>query len=326
MEYDKNIGKWIIDTDPGSDDSLAILFGLKFIKDNLVALSVVEGNNSVHQCFLNSKKICAISNRFVPIYKGCELNMSNKFFNFSDFTEFHGIDGMFDVEEFFGFEDKYKIDSLQANFNEDHPFLDEYSPLKIIELCYKYNNLNILTIGKATNLSLAFMLDPNIVNRINKVVMMGGSYHFRGNVSAGSEFNFCADPIASKIILDNFTNVIIFPWETCERHKLTHSKFVNSEENDVNNFCMEILRKKLGSIEEGIFADYGAALAAFYPNIIKLSDYEYADVVIDSSSDLNGALIISKSNVNFIDKPKFEIIKEIDQNLFDEFFKMIIKR
>ena len=36
--------KWIIDTDPGIDDSFAIILGMTVLKENLIALSIGNGN------------------------------------------------------------------------------------------------------------------------------------------------------------------------------------------------------------------------------------------------------------------------------------------
>jgi inosine-uridine nucleoside N-ribohydrolase len=169
------------------------------------------------------------------------------------------------------------------------------------------------------------------LNRINKVVIMGGSYQFKGNSSACAEFNFFADPVAAKIITDNFKNILIYPWEPCELHKLAYSVFENTandkeynEDRHTHSFCTQMLKKKMNSSEEGIFADYGAALAAFYPSIIKSSFNGYGDVLIDGTDDTNGAMILSCKNIE--KRNKFKIVRELDQNLYIEFFNFMIGR
>jgi inosine-uridine nucleoside N-ribohydrolase len=327
MEYDNDIGKWIIDTDPGSDDSFAILFGLIFLKENLIALSVVEGNSNLEQCYLNAKKICSISERFVPVYKGCELGISNKKYDFADYSAFHGQDGLFNLEDFYGFENSYMDKYEQKLSGEGFSFLDCNSSLKMIELSYKLEKINILTIGRLTNIAVAYMIDPTIVNRINKIVIMGGSYKFNGNSSAGAEFNFFADPIAAKIVINNFKNVMIYPWEPCEIYKFNNSVIEHCiHDNNINLFCRQILIKKMNSPEEGIFADYGAALCAFYPQVIKSYMHVHTDIVIEGTEDVLGAMIIAnKRTSDQASQNKCCVIKELDYKIFVECFKLMIR-
>jgi purine nucleosidase len=55
--------KWIIDTDPGVDDSFAIILGLSILKENLIALSIENGNVGIESCFINAKKICVVKKK-----------------------------------------------------------------------------------------------------------------------------------------------------------------------------------------------------------------------------------------------------------------------
>ena len=54
-----------------------------------------------------------------------------------------------------------------------------------------------------TNLAMAIRLEPRILEKINEVVLMGGSYS-NGNVTAAAEFNIYSDPEAAYIV---FTSV-----------------------------------------------------------------------------------------------------------------------
>jgi purine nucleosidase len=317
-------GKWIIDTDPGTDDAFAILLALNSIKNNLIAISVVEGNVEIEKCYINAKKVCVINAlHHIPIYKGCYLNLVNEKYTAE---EFHGKDGLFDIEKFRNYESKYNEDILSLHKNEKYPIIEECSALKIIELCYKHENINILTLGPLTNLALAFMIDPNIINRIGKLVIMGGSYMARGNIKPHCEFNFCVNPIATKIVLDNFKNIIVYPWETAERHQLSLEYMQEHwTDNEKSYFCREIIIKK-AEIEGGIFADYGAAVAALFPQSIKTLKTAYYEVIIDSNDSLNGALVIKGKNNNFNDKAKtIQIVEELHENYFLELFKYMIK-
>ena len=64
--------KFIIDTDPGTDDAVAILIALAhFTDDELLALTTVSGNVNVDVGTRNALRILEHSNRNnIPVYKG----------------------------------------------------------------------------------------------------------------------------------------------------------------------------------------------------------------------------------------------------------------
>src|SRR5690606_31648280 len=140
-------------------------------------------------------------------------------------------------EHILNFDEKYDKTSNKKLENKDFPIFENHSPLKIIELCYKYDKLNILTLGPLTNIAAAYMLDPNIVNHVNRLVIMGGTPTHKGNVTECVEFNFYCDPIATKMVLDNFKNVTIYPWEPCEFHLFTEEEIHHCEIDDKGIFC-----------------------------------------------------------------------------------------
>ena len=64
------MGDWVIDTDPGIDDSFAITHSINILKDHLKLISITGGNNGVKQCVINAKKICVINERKYNISQG----------------------------------------------------------------------------------------------------------------------------------------------------------------------------------------------------------------------------------------------------------------
>lgn len=324
--YDPSVGKWIIDTDPGTDDAFAIIFALHYIKEHLIALSIEDGTVGIEKCFINAKKVLAIQGKGnIPIYKGCSLNLSGvKFIALS-----HGTDGLLNLERFVNYESRYDTNLYKQEHNEKYPILDQCSPTKIVELAYKYDYLNILAIGPLTNIAVAFMLDPNIVKRIRKLVIMGGSYNFSGNKVPTAEFNFCSDNIAAKIVLDNFKNIIVYPWETCTKHLLSEKELKHCiEDNDRSHFCKQIIEKKrAGAFSDfgGVYADFGCAISAFNPRSIKKSRYCHADVTIDGSPSMNGSFVIDKNSMSYKFGNKVQVIEELHDEMFKESFINMIK-
>ena len=64
----------LLDTDPGIDDSLAILLALASPEISLEGLSIVHGNCSLEQATTNALSILELANAsHIPVAVGCEL-------------------------------------------------------------------------------------------------------------------------------------------------------------------------------------------------------------------------------------------------------------
>jgi len=72
---------------------------------------------------------------------------------------------------------------------------------------HKRKEVNILATGPLTNVALFLDKDPSLMNKINKIVLMGGVYgivrNVYGNVSPYAEFNFYCDPEAADIVFNS---------------------------------------------------------------------------------------------------------------------------
>lgn len=75
----------------------------------------------------------------------------------------------------------------------------------------KDNRLTVLTIGAATDVASALLIDPSLAERIN-VVAMG----FKNLSDAGKEYNVENDPIAWQVILNSDVPVTIGSGDVCQ--------------------------------------------------------------------------------------------------------------
>jgi inosine-uridine nucleoside N-ribohydrolase len=76
----------------------------------------------------------------------------------------------------------------------------------IDEIVKHYSNgeLSVIATGPLTNIAKALLYRPELVSKIDQLLIMGGAYslgsHIRGNVTNFAEFNFYCDPEAAKLV------------------------------------------------------------------------------------------------------------------------------
>jgi inosine-uridine nucleoside N-ribohydrolase len=174
----------IIDTDPGTDDALAILLALNSPEIRVEAVTIVAGNVTAAMGLDNGLKIASLAGRCdLPVAKGAQGPLHGKLV-----TEpfWNGPGGMGGAE------------IAPSRCRADQGF----GPDLIIELVHKYpHEITLIPIGPETNIALAVLKDPSIVPLVKGVVLMGGSIS-GGNVNGAAEFNVFCDPEAADVVFN----------------------------------------------------------------------------------------------------------------------------
>jgi purine nucleosidase len=83
--------------------------------------------------------------------------------------------------------------------------------------------LTLAAIGPLTNLATLLQRHPDVVENIERVVIMGGA-SFEGNVTAAAEFNIWVDPEAAAIVFAGDWKLDIMPLD------LTHQAFLTDDD------------------------------------------------------------------------------------------------
>jgi inosine-uridine nucleoside N-ribohydrolase len=174
----------IIDTDPGTDDAMAILLALNSPELKVEALTVVPGNVVAAQGLENALKLVSLAGRCdVPVAGGAQHPLAQKLIT----AEFwHGQNGMANID-------------LPASKCKADP---RFGPDLIIELVHKYpHEVTLIPVGPLTNIALAVSKDPSIAGLVKDIVIMGGSIS-GGNVDGAAEANIFNDPEAASIVFN----------------------------------------------------------------------------------------------------------------------------
>lgn len=173
----------ILDCDPGIDDFIAILMILAAPERfNLLGITVSGGNVPMHFTAQNALKACELANRpDVKVYAGCPGPMIRPLI-----TEegVHGEEGLKYVN--------LPKPTMKLQTTHAVDFLIETllnSPQKVI----------LATTGPLTNVAVAIVREPRILDNIEEIITMGGAISL-GNITPAAEYNFYADPEAAHIL------------------------------------------------------------------------------------------------------------------------------
>jgi inosine-uridine nucleoside N-ribohydrolase len=233
----------IIDTDPGSDDAIAIILALNSPEIEVDALTVVPGNVTAEQGLQNALKIVSLANRCdVAVAAGAQHPLNQKLIT----AEFwHGKNGLANIE-------------LPASKCKQDV---RFGPDLIIEMVHKYpHEVTLVPIGPLTNIALAVSKDPSIVPLVKEVVIMGGSIN-GGNVNAAAEANIYNDPEAAAIVFNaGFASLTMVGSDIGERTLFTKKQLqvLESAPGPQADFIAGIARFLLGMAEK--YGDIGTAM------------------------------------------------------------------
>jgi ribosylpyrimidine nucleosidase len=69
-------------------------------------------------------------------------------------------------------------------------------------------DVNVVPTGPLTNIAMAMRKEPRIVDKIKRIVLMGGAYTI-GNVTPAAEFNIFADPEAAHVVFSSGRPIVM---------------------------------------------------------------------------------------------------------------------
>jgi purine nucleosidase len=197
----------IIDTDPGQDDAIAILFALAAHNElDVLGVTAVAGNMPVNLTSRNARIVLDWVNRSaVPVYAGCPGPLVR---GLNTAEEVHGAEGLGGVplhEPSTGLAQGHAVDFLVKTLSQ--------APERSITLC---------CIGPLTNLACALIQSPEIARHIKEAVIMGGAYFNRGNITPVAEFNIYVDPHGAAVVFSSGVPITVLPLDVT--HKVLTTK------------------------------------------------------------------------------------------------------
>ena len=184
----------IIDTDPGIDDSLAILLAMASPEVQLEGLTVIHGNSSTKQGTINALSVLELVNAgHIPVVRGCELPLVQPSLLA---TETHGNKGL-----------GYANLSVPGS----RPIVQDGCDFLIEQIMSNPGEITLVAIGPLTNVALAIRKEPRIVQAVKELFIMGGALRHEGNTTPLAEFNTYVDPHAAHIVYHSGMPITLTP-------------------------------------------------------------------------------------------------------------------
>jgi purine nucleosidase len=187
---------FLIDTDTASDDAVALLLALRAPDVDVRAISVVAGNVPVDQGVQNALYTVELAGADVPVFRGAAAPRTG---DLHTGQAVHGDDGMGDIGLEVVGRDPAHGDAADA----------------IVE---NADGATLVTLGPLTNVAEAFERDPTVVERLESLVVMGGTSDHRGNITAVAEYNVWADPEAAAIVFESGAPLTMVGWDISRQY------------------------------------------------------------------------------------------------------------
>jgi inosine-uridine nucleoside N-ribohydrolase len=199
--------KVILDVDTGTDDAVALMTAALSPDIDLVGATSVNGNTSIDFTTENTLRVFDfIGMPEVPVYRGMDRPLVRTDVKRGMAARIHG--DMLDLPEV----------SNGATLQQGHAvdwLIDTYLASN--------DDIVLCPVGPLTNIAIAILREPRIVEHIPEIVIMGGA-HDHGNMTASAEFNIWLDPEAARIVVNCGAPIRMVPLDA------THRALVSTED------------------------------------------------------------------------------------------------
>ena len=233
----------ILDCDPGHDDALAILLAAASPSLELLAITVVAGNQSLDKTSLNARRVCSVAGiEGVPIAAGCDEPLVRRRIAAPQIHGESGLDG--------------------PSFGTPTVSLDPRHGVDVIlDAAREHDDLVLVATGPLTNVATAMERDPGLARRLQRLVLMGGAIGL-GNVTPAAEFNIAADPEAARAVFESGVPITMVPLEVTHQALATRAVMerIASLDFPLAHICVELL----GFFAETYLRVYGFAAPAVH--------------------------------------------------------------
>jgi pyrimidine-specific ribonucleoside hydrolase len=169
----------VIDCDPGHDDAIAILLALASPEVEVRGITTVAGNQTLEKTTRNALKVLELAGRSdIPVAAGADRPLKRKLRTAPNVHGESGLDGP-DLPE----------PTTEPVVAHAADFLAELLEPGVV----------LVPTGPLTNVAMLLDRHPDVKDRLERIVWMGGAIG-EGNVTPAAEFNAFVDPEAAAAV------------------------------------------------------------------------------------------------------------------------------
>ncbi|WP_170437767.1 nucleoside hydrolase [Ruegeria arenilitoris] len=203
--------KIIIDTDPGQDDAVAILLALASPDEiEVLGITAVAGNVPLELTAKNARIVCELAGRTdIPVFAGCDRPLKRPLITAEHVHGKTGLDGPVLPDPQMPLAEGHGVNFIIDTLRAQDP-----------------GTVTLCPLGPLTNIATAFQKAPDIIGRVQEIVLMGGAYFEVGNITPTAEFNIHVDPEAADIVFKSGVPIVVMPLD------VTHKALVTKPRND----------------------------------------------------------------------------------------------
>ena len=316
----------IIDTDPGTDDALAIFLALNSPELKIEALTPVAGNVPLELTLPNALRLLEIAGHSnIPVAAGADRPLVRRLITAA---YVHGENG---------------LGGVQFPDPTTKPVAETATQLIRRLVRASPHEIGIIAIGPLTNIATAFREDPELPRLIPNLTIMGGSLS-GGNVSPCAEFNIYVDPEAAQIVFHSGVPLTMVGLDVTRRAILREEDIQRMEasKKPEGRAAGKIARSSMNRIRQtsnigGPAMHDSLAVATFVdPTVVSLRDL-YVDVETAGSLTAGETVGYRKAPVRMSPpmasapsapqsiefKPNARVALDVDG---DRFLKMLVDR
>ena len=240
----------LIDTDPGVDDALAILYAMRSPELHIEAMTTVCGNVSVMQGTQNLLTILGVldPDEFPLIAQGEAQPLVKPLVTAA---HVHGDDGLGNISQL------QNVDGSPLYPPANTSISSTSGVDLILETVARYpDELSLVALGPLTNIAKAIRKDAAKMQQLQKIIVMGGAFEEYGNVTTTAEFNIFVDPHAAHEVFHFDVPIHIVPLDATHQIILTGERLhaetdkrpdrISQFLKDATQSCMEFYRQHVG--------------------------------------------------------------------------------
>jgi purine nucleosidase len=194
--------KIIIDTDPGTDDALALLWALAASAElEVLGIVAVAGNLPLALTEKNARRVCELAGRpEVAVFAGCARPLLRSPVAAASVHGETGLGALVLPEPSMPLQPRHGVDFLIDALREAAP-----------------DSITLCALGPLTDIAVALAKAPDIVRRARELVIMGGARSELGNVTPAAEFNIYADPHAAAAVFASGIPLVLLPLDATHK-------------------------------------------------------------------------------------------------------------